>query len=101
LPEKPIYKNAVDVPDETVVEPAAVYHLSPGRAQIFTPDNVIDDILAGRTYFYAYGYVSYRDFMGEMHVVRFIKQLVIDKIGANVTSFRFIDGPDGPYSDSF
>ena len=101
LPERPEYPSALDQPPERVVERGDIYDLiaaRPERDNLLSPDET-QAIIDGKIRLWVFGYVRYKDFLGNPHMTRFCKMLwSIPPRGR----YRFIEG-DAPaaYTESF
>jgi len=94
LPQEPNYsEHAVDVEPETVVEARDIYSLGDMRPRPSIAASETEAIEKGQMYLWAYGYVAYKDFLGNPHLCAFCKRLVISPNGRD---HRFVDMDDNP-----
>jgi hypothetical protein len=99
LPDKPVYPNAFDLPPETIVEYRQRYALRTVRPRNPTSPDDIQAIIDGRIRLWVYGYVWYRDFLGDRHMARFCKLFLPP---SNIDGrYHFVDEYITPYTESF
>jgi hypothetical protein len=100
LPEEPVYPNAHDLESGRVIESRDPYDLPVARLREPPSEKTIQSILEGKTYIWVYGYVFYRDFLNDPHMLRFCAHWYIYN-GPFLIPPRFIE--DGPpkYTESY
>ena len=99
LPAEPAYPNAFDLPPETVVEHKNKYLLGTARPKSHPSPEDIQAILDESTRLWVYGYVYYRDLLGEPHMARFCK-VFLPPSSARYR-YLFVDHDTPAYTESF
>ena len=99
LPPEPVYTSAVDLPPATIIEYKNKYPLGMARPKSPLSPEDIEAILDGSTRLWVYGYVYYRDILGEAHMARFCKVF----LPPSPPGYRslFIDDHTPAYTQSF
>jgi guanyl-specific ribonuclease Sa len=77
LPTKPEYESAHDLASGHVIDPNAKYYLPLVRVRDLQSDQMVSDIINLRTFLWIYGYIFYRDFLNEPHMLHFCARLYI------------------------
>jgi hypothetical protein len=100
LPPEPDYSpHAYDVEPENVIDSQGIYALT---NKDYRPRISPDDVKAiknERQFLWVYGYVQYKDFLGERHILRFCKQLIPSRM--KVGSYVFTEfGVPSAYLES-
>ena len=72
---------------ETVVEPGGVHDFETVRPRSLLSTDEVEAIRSERLFLWVYGYIAYRDFLGQRHIQRFCKQLVPIRLGTRSYSF--------------
>jgi hypothetical protein len=70
LPLPPNYTIVSGFAPDAILRPEDVRESLEGNSFFNTPE-AREDVAAGRSFLWAYGYLKYRDFMGELHEKRF------------------------------
>lgn len=90
-PEKPDYsRTAEDMAAETVIEAGGIHKLRDTRPGRFLSGEEISAINEGKGALFAYGYIAYRDFLRQPHILRFSRRLIVG-FGDDGKAFRWID----------
>jgi hypothetical protein len=93
LPDKPEYRHGHSVPSGTAIEGGHSYEL-PLASGPFLKIDEIADLVAGKTTFWVFGYVTYRDFLDNWHQLKFCSALYIPTPSEATHGFqpRFLEG---------
>ena len=102
LPDEPDYSlNSENVPPETVIEAKEIHKLAETRSRTLLSLPEIESIKEGTTRVWVYGFVNYRDFLGDRHITRFCKQLIAFR-GLSTGRYSWIEWNENPtYTHSY
>jgi hypothetical protein len=88
------------VEPETVVEPGGVHDFETVRPRTLLSADEVEAIRWERLFLWVYGYIAYRDLLGQRHQHRCCKQLVPIPLGSR--SYSFIECDSNPrYTESY
>jgi hypothetical protein len=76
LPPEPDSTHTFDVEPETVIDPQEVYTLRNKDYRRMIPSEDLTAIKEQKMFIWVYGHLQYRDFLNQMHITRFCKQLL-------------------------
>lgn len=76
LPAEPDYRQTAKVSPDTVVESGGLYELKGLFPRATVPEEAAEAVRDGTLSLWVYGFVRYRDFLGEPHESRFCKDFV-------------------------
>jgi hypothetical protein len=96
LPKTPEYPNAYDLDPESIVESQEYHSIDNHREMI--PDDDYKAVLAEKRFLWVYGFVQYKDFLGNRHIVRFGKQLL--PVTQSKKDYRFVEIGNDAYLGS-
>jgi hypothetical protein len=86
------FKSSFQEP-ETVVEPGGVHDFETVRPRTLISADEVEAIRSERLFLWVYGYIAYRDFLGQRHQHRFCKQLVPIRLGSRLQLYRCDSNP--------
>jgi hypothetical protein len=89
-PTSPGYRSSSSLDSGTVIEGRSVRSLRDARYTEIISAEGVQNLLNGATRLWVYGYVQYRDFLGDQHCMEFIHKLHIVKHD-DITYIKFIE----------
>jgi hypothetical protein len=100
LPPEPDYFNTLTLGPDRIITKGGEYR--PDRARIREPlqEQDVHAVMYGRKILWVYGYISYSDFLGELHVAKFCKQFAPPDGGVPNAAWFSGDTPEA-YTESY